>query len=277
MFLTGSVLAQDLTNTVINIISQLSGIIFIIIFIFILLIIGGVIKRPSGRFSWSLILFLSLIVLLFILPQFVPFPAYLEVPASFKVYPLPSYASAVFEMLGLPSDWMYVPAIIYLFILPFAAIYTLAWAFLQSLEIFTNVSSSVNRVLAFIIAFLTIPIGWFTKIVLVLFSFMGVWSVVIFTATFIVGLFFRGYGIARKEYALTLKTYESVGKELSDRLSELQKRVDELSSSDIEREVSRLAERYGGLYPKLKDLAAQVLQASDVDGKRKAVKEFKLQ
>ncbi|MGC9200450.1 MAG: hypothetical protein ACP5F8_00590, partial [Candidatus Aenigmatarchaeota archaeon] len=91
------------------------------------------------------------------------------------------------------------------------------------------------------------------------------------------GLFFRGYGIARKEYALTLKTYESVGKELSDMLSELQKRVGELSSSDIEREVSRLAEKYGGLYPKIKDLAAQVLQASDVNGKRKAVKEFKLQ
>ncbi|MGC9058906.1 MAG: hypothetical protein ACP5H3_00650, partial [Candidatus Aenigmatarchaeota archaeon] len=86
-----------------------------------------------------------------------------------------------------------------------------------------------------------------------------------------------GYGITRKEYALTLKTYETVGRELIDKLSELQRKVDELSSADIEREVNRLAEKYGGLYPKIKDLAAQVLQASDVNGKRNAVKSFKLQ
>jgi MFS family permease len=278
LYILTLVSAQDIAATITNILPSLTGVIFILVFILILLTIGGVIKRPSGRgISWSLIFFIVLIIALFIIPQYVPFPAYLEVPQNFKISPLPSYAASILEMLGLPSEWMYVPAIIYLFILPFAAIYTLAWAFLQSLEIFTNVPSSINRVLAFIIAFLTIPIGWFVKIVWVLFSFMGIWSVVIFAATFIAGIFFRGYGITRKEYALTLKTYETVGRELIDKLSELQRKVDELSSADIEREVNRLAEKYGSLYPKIKDLAAQVLQASDVNGKRNAVKSFKLQ
>jgi len=261
-----------------SLIGGLVSVVFIVIFVIILLILGGVIKKPSGGgISGFLILFIVLVILLFVIPMFVSYPQYLEVPANFKIAPLPSYTAQVFIMLGLPEEWMYVPAIIYLFILPFAAIYTLVWAFLQSLGIFTNVPSSVNRILAFIVTFLTIPFGWFVKLVWVLFSFMGAWSVVIFVATFVIGVFFRGFGVARKEYVQALKTYENVGKELQSKLNELQKRVDELSSEDIEREVNRLSEKYGGIYPKIKDLAAQVLQASDVNSKRKVVKEFKLQ
>jgi len=187
------------------------SVVFIIIFVIILLILGGVIKKPSGGgISGFLILFIVLVILLFVIPMFVPYPQYLEVPANFKIIPLPSYAAQIFMMLGLPEEWMYVPAIIYLFILPFAAIYTLVWAFLQSLLIFTNVPSSVNRVLAFIVAFLTIPFGWFVKIVWVLFSFMGAWSVVIFVATFVIGVFFRGYGKVEEErYALMGKKWRS--------------------------------------------------------------------
>jgi hypothetical protein len=146
-----------------------------------------------------LILFVIVIIVLFILPSFVSYPQYLTIPENFKIAPLPSYASQILMMLGLPQEWMYVPAIIYLFILPFAAIYTLVWAFLQSLGIFANVSSSVNRILAFIIAFLTIPFGLFVKFVWILFVFMGGWSVVIFAATFILGVFYRGAGIALKQ------------------------------------------------------------------------------
>lgn len=261
-----------------SLIGGLVSVVFIVIFVIILLILGGVIKKPTGGgIPGFLIMFIVLVILLFVIPMFVPYPQYLEVPANFKIIPLPSYAAQIFMMLGLPEEWMYVPAIIYLFILPFAAIYTLVWAFLQSLGIFTNVPSSVNRILAFIVAFLTIPFGWFVKLVWVLFSFMGAWSVIIFVATFVIGVFFRGFGVARKEYVQALKTYENVGKELQSKLNELQKRVDELSSEDIEREVNRLSEKYGGLYPKIKDLAAQVLQAQDVNSKRKVVKEFKLQ
>ena len=191
-------LAQDKSDFN-GLIGGIASVIFIIIFIIILLALGGVLKRPSVGIPGFLILFVILVVALFIIPMFVPYPQYLEIPESFKIVPLPSYVAGVFQMLGLPSEWMYVPAIIYLFILPFAAIYTLVWAFLQSLGIFTNVPSSVNRVLAFIIAFLTIPMGWFVKLVWVLFSFMGAWGVVIFVATFLVGVFFRGLTISRRE------------------------------------------------------------------------------
>jgi hypothetical protein len=183
-----------------DIISTIIPIVFILVFILILLAVGGVIKLGGRGIPWFLILFVIVIIILFILPSFISYPQYLTIPENFKIAPLPSYASQILIMLGLPKEWMYVPAIIYLFILPFAAIYALVWAFLQSLVIFNNVPSSVNRVLAFIVAFLTIPFGWFVKLVWVLFSFMGAWSVVIFVATFVIGVFFKGLSISTREY-----------------------------------------------------------------------------
>lgn len=205
LFVLSISFAQE--NEIFNIIGQFSSIIFILVFVFILLWIGGVIKPGiGGKFPWMLILFLVSIILLFVIPQFVPYPIYIEVPENFKITPLPSYASQALEMLGLPSEWMYLPAIIYFFILPFTGIYTLVWAFLTSIKIFEGVPSNVNRILALVITFLTIPVGWFAKIVWVTFSFMGIWSVIIFAAIFILSTFFRGYGFVEKE------RYEAMGK-----------------------------------------------------------------
>jgi hypothetical protein len=272
-------LAQGINIDFNKLISDLIPVIFILVFILILLAVGGVIKRPRAGAPWGfLTLFIILVIILFVVPFFIPYPQYLSVPDSLKQGgKLPPLASQVLVMLGLPEDWTYIPAIIYLFILPFAAIYTLVWAFLQSLGIFTNVPSSVNRILAFIIAFLTIPFGWFVKLVWILFSFMGAWSVVIFVVTFIVGVFFRGFGVARREYALALKTYESIHKELLDKLTELKKRVGGLGAEDIDREIGRLAEKYGSLYPSLKKLNADVLAAPTVEAKRQVVQQFTLE
>ena len=200
-----------------DLISSIIALSFLGAFILILLMLGGI-GRPRVGIPWTLILFTVLIVILFITPQFVEYPQYVDVPESFKKGgELPSMVSWVFISLGLPEEWMYVPAIIYLFLLPFAAIYTLVWAFLQSLGIFANVPSSVNRVLAFIVAFLTIPMNSFVRMVWVLFSFMGIFSVVIFVATFIIGIFFRGATAVYKEKAelekyaqTTTRTYKNL-------------------------------------------------------------------
>lgn len=190
-----------------GILSSLTGVIFILVFILILLWLGGVIKPGvGGKIPWFMVIFAATIILLFVVPQYVGYPAYIEVPENFKMYPLPKYASQFLEMLGLPSDWMYIPAIIYLFILPFAGIYTLVWAFLSIIKIFEGLPKNVNVVLSFIITFLTIPVGWFVKIVWVVFSFLGIWSVVIFGATFILTVLFKGYGVVEKE------RYEAMGR-----------------------------------------------------------------
>ncbi|MEM7821697.1 MAG: hypothetical protein QXX38_02705 [Candidatus Aenigmatarchaeota archaeon] len=221
-FLINSVFAQDLASQIISILPQFTGVIFILIFILILLAVGGVLPKPKGRVSGGLILFLILVVLLFIIPQFVEFPQYLQIPESFKYRELPEPAKDALQFIGLPREWGYVPAIIYLFILPFAAIYTLVWAFLTSINIFEGMGK-VNRVLALIIAFITIPMGWFVKIVWILFSFLGAWSVVIFAATFIIGIFFKGYGIATGEYykSMTRKWRDTAVNYLQNALRDL--------------------------------------------------------
>jgi hypothetical protein len=206
VLLAGPTFAQDILTTISSILTPFIGVIFILIFILILLAVGGVLPKPKGRLPFGLIAFFVLIILLFIIPQFIEYPQYLEVPESFKYWELPPAAKDALQLIGLPREWGWVPAILYLFVLPFAAIYTLVWAFLWSLEIFPKNLSNVNRILALIITFMTIPIGWFTKIVWVLFSFMGIWSVVIFAAVFILGVFFKGFGITSEQY------YSAMGK-----------------------------------------------------------------
>jgi hypothetical protein len=149
--------------------------------------------------------------------------------------------------------------------LPFAAIYTLVWAFLQSLGIFANVSSSVNRILAFIIAFLTIPFGLFAKFVWILFVFMGGWSVVIFAATFIVGIFFRGATVARKEYT----EYKKLVDIKRERLKEAMKKIEALKDADLDtmkREIPPIITAYMDVLPtNVSSLLQQALQREKVE------------
>ena len=218
IFLTQIVLAQAIeptvngvgfTKKITPIIETFTSLIFVLIIILILLSLGGVIRLPRRKPSLFYLVFIILIALAFLLPQFVEFPLPLEVPKNFKIYPLPTYMKDFIVMLGLPSEWAYVPAIIYLFILPFAAIYALVWAFLTTLEIFVGPQSTkVNRLLAFIITFLTIPVGAFTRMVWVLFSFMGAWSVAIFAIMFIVGIFYRGGRYVKAEHLIYKATAE---------------------------------------------------------------------
>jgi len=238
------VTAESIWNTILSLLLQYVGIIFILIFILILLIISGVIKPSLGGFSPSLIIFLVLIILAFVLPQFITFPDYVkEVPDSFKAWKFPPGSEKALSLIGLPETWAYVPAIIYLFILPFAAIYTLFWAFLVTLAIFPQ--PNVNRMLALIVAFLTIPMGWFIKMVWALFSFMGIWSVAVFAVTFIAGIFFKGAGVVAREHAEFTKyvgTRAQTLKTIRNQLETLVKK--QADAVTIERTIGGLMESF---------------------------------
>ena len=203
---------SNILNNVLSIISPYWGIIFLAIFVLILLIIGGVWRPSAGGMNLTtIILFIIVIVILFFVPQYIAFPDYMKVvPDSFKYWQMPEPAKDVLQFIGLTREWGYVPAIIYLFILPFAAIFTLFWAFLDTLAIFTQ--ANVKTLLALIVSFMTIPLGWFTRMVWVLFAFMGIWSLAIFAAMFVLGVFFRGAGHVAKEYN-TLTKYSKYKKD----------------------------------------------------------------
>ena len=254
LFTASAVFAQqDIVGTITNLIIQFSGVIFIIVFILILMLIAGVFPKVKlgglGGMPWGSILLLILIALLFLIPQFIAYPVDLSVPDSFKVYELPSQAVDVLAMIGLPREWVsYVPAVIYMFVLPFAAIFALVWAFLASLALFTHVGANINRLLAFIIAFMTIPVGWYVKMVWVLFSFMGAWSVAVFAAVFIVGVFYRGAGIVAKErmlYKQYIGTAKQVYREVLGELSDLK----DAPLEQMKEGVNRILNLYGSQLP----------------------------
>jgi hypothetical protein len=207
---------QDIVNTISNVLVQFSGVIFIIAFVIILLLIAGVFPRPGGiGVPWGTIALLIAILIVMIIPLFIDLEwltnAFRPTLESYKQSPLPEAAANVLTMLGLPQEWMYVPAILYFFILPFAAVFALVYAFLASLNIFTNVSANVNRLLAFIITLMTIPSGILARMTMVMFVFLGMWTLGVFVVTFAAGIFYRGGAIVRRERL----TYKAIGGQLN--------------------------------------------------------------
>lgn len=250
-----------------RIIAPFASTIFIGIFILILLVVAGV--RPKlkpGLPSLTIIALLILIFLAFILPQFVPYPAYISVPDNFKLKPLPSFVSNFFIFLGLPEEWMYLPAIIYLFILPFAGIYAVVWVFLSSLNFLfpAQQQTKVVRFLALIITFLTIPMGWFVKMVWVLFSFMGAWSIALFAVTFVVGSLFRGAGIVQRQ-AYELKKYTLSIRRVYDDVIKRLNEAKNLPLQQLQAEVNAILNLYGAQLPSGATVVlGQIAQAQNV-------------
>jgi len=212
---------ESLTTQLIN---ATPAIIVIVAFVLILLWLGGVIKRPRiVGLPLGAIVLLILIILLFVVPAKIDIPTPLPVKDEYKIYPLPEVVKKVLSVVGLPGEICgYAPAIIYYFILPFAGIFAIVWAFLKELNIFTKVSDNVNKVLAFVITFSTIPIGIFVKIAWLIFGLLGIYSVVIFAAIFIVAAFFKGAGVVEKEIAEYKRYIKAIGDAERVLLSELE-------------------------------------------------------
>jgi hypothetical protein len=257
------------------IITDLFGVIFIIAFIIVLLAIGGVLKMPTGVGHWGGIIIL--LILIFVVPYILVtyfsqyFPSYAQIPESFKFYELKEPAPTILRMFGLPSEWSYVPAIIYLFILPFAGIYVIVWAFLTMLGIFPQ--PNVNRVLAFLITFLTIPVGVFVKMVWLLFSVMGAWSVAVFAITFIAGIFLRGAKVVGKEY-VELKKLVDVRRA---RLKDAAKEIETLKEADLEtikRVAPLILQRFADVIPAtVEGLLSTAATATQVEAARAAIRQ----
>jgi uncharacterized membrane protein len=207
LLITQVAIAQgDVFQNISNILVEFSGVIFIIAFVIILLLIAGVFpKTRIGGIPWGTIGLLIAILIVMIVPFFIDLDwltnAFKPKIEAYKQWQLPEAAANVLTMLGLPPEWMYVPAILYFFILPFAAVFALVYAFLASLNIFTNVSANVNRLLAFIIALMTIPTGILARTTMVMFVFLDIWTLGVFFVTFVVGVFYRGATLVQRERA----------------------------------------------------------------------------
>jgi len=105
-----------------------------------------------------------------------------------------SFNSAIcgfFTTLGFPECWLQTSTFIWYAFIPVTAIWMIIFGFLDRIRIFKG---SINAVLAFLIAFSTIPLGVFVLIVSFMFGIMGIYSVGLFMGLFFVGtiLYSRG-------------------------------------------------------------------------------------
>ncbi|MEM0243473.1 MAG: hypothetical protein QXT34_03460 [Candidatus Aenigmatarchaeota archaeon] len=242
----------------------MEGIIVVVVIlsiVLILLYLGGVLKFRGG-FGWLPILLYSvLIITIFLLPILQRFGYVKIFPDNpeelfrreefkgFKIYQLPQPVCKVLSSLNISeSISCYMPALLYFFILPFAAIYVITWAFLKQLKIFEGVGRPIEALIAFIITFMTLPMGIFILLVASWFSILGAFSVAIFVAMFLAGAFFRGYGFIKAEkYSIELKILAQKAKEARQKFEELLKKVDALPLEEIKNKLKNLREEYEGL------------------------------
>jgi len=160
------------------------------------------------------------------------------------------------ELFGLPEEWMQVPAIIYNFIIPFIAIFVICLGFLRVIRIFENVPN-VEYVLAFCMAFSTLPVHAFVTIVSWTLGIMGGLSYVVFFILFILGLFF---------YLITRYKLWRVGTgEVDVRKAYIQATKDLLSqASHIRQQRASLNTRKRGLIRKLAHVAPNSTDSDNI-------------
>ncbi|MBS3055712.1 MAG: hypothetical protein J4452_04475 [Candidatus Aenigmarchaeota archaeon] len=129
------------------------------------------------------------------------------------------------NVFGIPQEWLTAQKLIFNVIIPFLALMAVCLGMLKQLRIFPR-AQYVEVLLAFLMAFSTLPLKWFVIFVTWSLGAMGVWAYIIFFVLFVFGsLLFgimRGRGYVG-EFNASMAFYKDVNKEL-DQIR--QKRID---------------------------------------------------
>lgn len=133
----------------------------------------------------------TILSMIFIL-IFLATPVFAQQSTSLQNYLASSFnpdTLAQFLFPGLPPEYLRIPQIIWYVIVPFIAVFTVIYGFLQELRLFRYTSNKINIVLAFAMSLLLLPSGALTFIVVQLYSFGAAFAAIIFGIVFIVGVF----------------------------------------------------------------------------------------
>jgi len=148
------------------------------------------------------------------------------------------------EVFGLPAEWMIPRNFIFNFMVPFLALFAVCLGMIRAIGMFRR-SPNIEVVLAFSMAFLTLPSKWFIWFVSVSLGFMGGYAYVLFFIMFLLGggLYTRTFYLrkltAKKTAESYLRALETLHKDLrriNSRLREIQDRLADVYISDRERE-----------------------------------------
>jgi len=97
--------------------------------------------------------------------------------------------------LGFPAKWLNSSTFLWYSFTPLMGVWLIIFGFLDRIHIFRR--NSINGLLSFLIAFSTIPLGVFVIIVSILFSIMGMYSVILFVGLFFIGTYYFAKGYIR--------------------------------------------------------------------------------
>ncbi len=161
------------------------------------------------------------------------------IPGAGLTCNLPSIVCPLMETFGFPSQWLNTQTFLFYSIIPILAIWLIILGFLSRIHIFDN--KYLNGVLSFLIAFSTVPLGVFVAVVSILFSIMGVYSVILFIALFFMGTGFfaramyRGWsgGMIEREMGiedLVIKQYHEQIDKRKAQINFYLKRLNEIKS-----------------------------------------------
>jgi len=95
--------------------------------------------------------------------------------------------------LGFPQEWLNTKTFLWYSFIPIMGIWFIIFGFLDRIHIFRR--ASINGILSFLIAFSMIPLGLFVIIVSILFSIMGIYSVILFVGLFFIGTYLYARGL----------------------------------------------------------------------------------
>jgi len=96
-------------------------------------------------------------------------------------------------LLNLPKGSLEASNFLWYVLVPFIAIWAIVLGFLRTLRIFPN-QRTIELIIAFCMAFATLPTGIFMSFVNLLLGFSGVWATGVFFVMFIAGVFLYGRG-----------------------------------------------------------------------------------
>ncbi len=115
-----------------------------------------------------------------------------------------------FQLFGFPNSFLNTGNLIWYVIVPMVGITYISYGFLSELMIFRR--HNINVALSIMFALATVPLGWFTVFVSVLFALAGVYSVVAFFAIFTVGVF----ALTRHKIYGLKQRYRFAGKDIRE-------------------------------------------------------------
>jgi hypothetical protein len=133
------------------------------------------------------------------------------------------------EVFGLPSEWTQPRNLIFNFIVPFIAIFAVCLGLLRALRIFQR-TPNIEIVLAFAMAFMTLPSKAFVLFVSFTLGLAGVYSYGIFLALIFVGGYYY-FLIKRRTWgteAGTAFAYKQATRNLREKIKDISVRREEI-------------------------------------------------